>query len=81
MQVIKEFDDDQVLKSAVKKHADHDRNFCDIENYCLMYPDMKIADVVPEIQYKFTVQKYKYELGRPYLKTSLYFNAKKRLYV
>ena len=46
-----------------------------------MYPDMKIADVVPEIQYKFTVQKYKYELGRPYLKTSLYFNAKKRLYV
>ena len=48
VQVIKEFDADQVLKSAVTKHADHDRNFCDIEIYCLMYPDMKIADLAPK---------------------------------
>ena len=48
VQVINEFDANQVLKSALKKHADHDRNFCDIENYCLMYPDMKIADVAPK---------------------------------
>ena len=56
------------MKSAVKKHADHDQNFCDIENYCLMYPDMKIVDVVPGAQYKFTVQKCKDEMGRPYSK-------------
>ena len=36
-QVKKGFDADQVLKSAAKKHADHDQHFCDIENYCLMY--------------------------------------------
>ena len=50
VQVRKWFDADQVLKSAVKKHADHDQHFCDIENYCLMYPDMKIGDVVPGTQ-------------------------------
>ena len=50
VQVRKWFDADQVLKSAVKKHADHDQHFCDIENYCLMYPDMKIVDVVPGTQ-------------------------------
>ena len=50
VQVKKGFDAEQVLKSAVKEHADHDQNFCDIENHCLMYPDMKIVDVVPEAQ-------------------------------
>ena len=72
VQVKKGFYADQVLKSAVKKHADHDQHFCDIENYCLMYPDMKIVDPVPGTQHKFTVQKYKDELGRPYLKIDLY---------
>ena len=61
VQVRKWFDANQVLKSAVTKHADHDQHFWDIENYCLMYPDMKIVDVVPGTQHKFTVQKYKDE--------------------
>ena len=72
MQVKKRFHADQVLKWAIKKHANHNQNFCDIENYCLMYPDMKIVDNVPGTQRKFTVQKYKDELGRPYLKIDLY---------
>ena len=47
VQVRKGFDADQVLKSAVKKHADCDQHFTDIESYCLMYLDIKIVDVVP----------------------------------
>ena len=50
VQVKKGFGADQVLKSAVKKHTDDDQHFCDIVNYCLMYPDMKIGDVVPGTQ-------------------------------
>ena len=63
VQVKKGFDADHVLKSNVKKHADQDQYFRDIETYCLMYPDMKIVDVVPGTQHKFTVQKYKDEMG------------------
>ena len=72
VQVKKGFYADQVLKSAVKKHADHDQHFCDTEDYCLMYPDMKIVDVVPGVQHKFNVQKSKDELGGPYSKIDLY---------
>ena len=57
VQVKKGFHADQVLKWAIKKHANHNQHFCDIENYCLMYPDMKIVDIVPGTQHKFTVQK------------------------
>ena len=57
VQVQKGFDADQVLKSVVKKHADHSQHFCDIENYCLMYPDMKIVDIVPGKQHKFYCSK------------------------
>ena len=73
VQVKKRFDAEQVLKSAVKKHADQDQNFCDIENYCLMYPDMKIVDVAPGAQHKFTVQKGKDEMGRSYSKIDLIY--------
>ena len=73
VQVKKGFDAEQVLKSAIKKHTDHDQNFCDIESYCLMYPDMKIVDVVPEAQHKCTVQKCKDEMGRPYSKIDLIY--------
>ena len=37
-----------------------------------MYSDMNIVDVVPGTQHKFTVQKYKDELGRPYSKMDLH---------
>ena len=50
VQVKKGFGADQVFKPAVKKHTDDDQHFCDIVNYCLMYPDMKIGDVVPGTQ-------------------------------
>ena len=72
VQVKKGFDADQVLKSNVKKHVDHDQHFCGIENNCFMYPDMKIVDVAPETRHKFTVQKYKDDLGRQYSKIDLY---------
>ena len=42
--------------STVKKHADPNPHFCDIENCCIMYPDIKIVDIEPETQHKFTVQ-------------------------
>ena len=72
VQVEKGFDADQVLKSSVKKHVDHDQHFCDIENYCFMYPDMKIVDVAPGTRHKFTVPKCKDDLGRPCSKIDLY---------
>ena len=56
MQVKKGFDADQILKSTVKKHADPDPHFRDIKNCCLMYPDIKIVDIEPGTQHKFTVQ-------------------------
>ena len=47
-----------------------------------MYPDMKIVKIVPGTQNKFTVQKYKDELERPYSKIDLYLckgiNAEKK---
>ena len=73
VQVRKGFDADQVLKSAIKKHADHEQYFCNIENYCLMYTDIKIVNVVSGTQDKFTVQKYIDQLGRPYSKIDLWF--------
>ena len=72
VQVKKGFDTDHVLKSTVQKHAEEDQYFRDIETYCLMYPDMKIVNVVSGTQHKFTVQKYKDELERPYSKIDLY---------
>ena len=56
VQVRKGFDADQVLKSAIKKHVDHEQYFCNIENYCLMYTDIKIVNVVSGTQDKFTVK-------------------------
>ena len=35
LQVRKRFDVDQVLKSAVKKHADYEQHFRDIQSCCL----------------------------------------------
>ena len=50
-----------------------------------MYPGMKIVDIGPR-QNKFTVEKYKDELRRPYSEKDLYLSKaahaeKKRLYI
>ena len=72
VQVRRGFDADQVLKSTVKKHADYEPHFCDIESCCLVYSNMSIVAVAPGRRHKFTVKTYKDELGRPYSKMDLH---------
>ena len=72
LKVGKDFGAVEVLRAAVKKHADHDQFFCGDEDYILLYPDQKEVVKVPGSDEKFTVAKYKQELAKPYSKVDLY---------
>ena len=72
LKVGKDFGGVEVLRAAVKKHADHDQFFCGDDEYRLLYPDQKEVLKVPGSDEKFTVSKYKQELAKPYSKVDLY---------
>ena len=69
VKVGKQYTADEVLKTALNKHADNDQFFCSLEDYVLCYPDQKLVDFVPGATESFTVEKYKEEfLSKPYSK-------------
>ena len=72
LKVGKDFGAVEVLRAAIKKHADHDQFFCGDDEYRLLYPDQKEVLKVPGSDEKFTVSKYKQELVKPYSKVDLY---------
>ena len=64
-------DAETVKKLSVEKHANLKQYFCGLEDYVLLYPDTKIIDVLPGSTEKFTVEKYKNFLGKPFQKISV----------
>ena len=72
IKVSKKMTAEKVCIEAVQKHAAHDQYFCGLEDYFLLYPDQKIVDTVPGTTEKFTVERYKQELAKPYSKIVLF---------
>ena len=75
---VKKSDEPKSVKDAgISKLLAHNkqlRDLVDIEEieWLLLYPDMDIVEKIPGTSEKFTVQKYKEELGRPYSRINLY---------
>ena len=63
---------DQILSIAKTKHSAHDQFFCGLEDYQVVYPDLKVVHFIPGTDKKFTVRGYKQELMKPYSKLDLY---------
>ena len=64
---------EEVLKTALNKHADNDQFFCSLEDYVFCYPDQKLVEFIPGTTESFTVEKYKEEfLSKPYSKMDLF---------
>ena len=70
--IAKKFSSIEVARAAVKKHADHEQFFCGSDEYVLCYPDQKIGQFIPGTNIEFTVERYKEEIGKPYLKIDSY---------
>ena len=69
VKVGKQYTAEEVLKTALNKHADNDQFFCSLEDYVFCYPDQKLVEFIPGTTESFTVEKYKEEfLSKPYSK-------------
>ena len=64
-----EADATRVLNIATDKHAGMDQYFCE---YVLLYPDMKVCNLLPGSNESFMVEKYKHFLNKPYSKINLF---------
>ena len=67
-----EADASRVLNNVIEKHAGMDQYFCEFEDYVLLYPDMKVCNLLPGSNESFTVEKYKHFLNKPYSKINLF---------
>ena len=73
--VVRKSDASILVKSAgVNKQLAHNKQLRDFvqTEWLLLYPDMDIVNNMPGSSEKFTVEKYKDELGRPYSRVNLY---------
>ena len=63
-----------VKNAGVSKQLAHNKHLRDLDQteWFLLYPDMDIVLNIPGSSEKFTVEKYKDELGRPYSRVNLY---------
>ncbi|XP_046856047.1 uncharacterized protein LOC124449140 [Xenia sp. Carnegie-2017] len=63
-----------VKNAGVQKQLAHNRHLRDHNEteWLLLYPDMDIVGNIPGSSEKFSVEKYKNELGRPYSRVNLY---------
>ena len=59
------------MGAAVKKHSAHDQYFCGMDDYVLLFLDHEVATHIPGSNKTFTVEGYKKELARAYLKVNL----------
>lgn len=61
------------LKSlAIDKHSNHDQEFCALESYVMLYPDLKEVTTLPGNMDDFRLNKYRDCLGKPYSQMVLY---------
>ena len=63
-----------VKHAGVNKQLAHNKQLRNLEQseWVLLYPDMDIVCNIPGKSEKFSVEKYKEELGRPYSRVNLY---------
>ena len=54
--------------AAIEKFSNHDQNFCGLEDYVLLYPDMSEVVLLPGAVKAFKLNMYKADLGKPYSK-------------
>ena len=50
---------EEVLKTALKKHADNDQFFFSLGDYVLCYSDQRLVEFISGTSESFTVDKYK----------------------
>ena len=73
VKVGKQYTAEEVLKTALKKHADNNQFFWFLDDYILCYPDQKVVEFILGTTESFTVEKYKEEfLSKPYSKMDLF---------
>ena len=63
-----------VKNAAVNKQLAHNKKLRDLDQieWLLLYPDMDTVVNIPGSSERFSVEKYKDELGRPYSRVNLY---------
>ncbi|XP_057299457.1 uncharacterized protein LOC130630076 [Hydractinia symbiolongicarpus] len=57
---------------AIDKHSNHDQEFCALESYVMLYPDLKEVTTLPGNMDDFRLNKYRDCLGKPYSQMVLY---------
>ena len=62
----------EVLLTAIEKHANHNQEFCALDDWVLLYPDFKDVICMPGSDESFKLNKYKDELCKPYSQILLY---------
>ena len=67
-----EADATRSLNIAIDKNSDMDQYFCEFEDYTLLYPDMKICNLLPGSTESFTVEKCRHFLNKHYSKINLF---------
>ena len=72
LKIEKEADYDTLLKAALKKRCAYDQTFDSDRSYKLVYPDGQSAQTIPGLPERFTLVKYKQELGKSYGRITLY---------
>ena len=64
---------EDLKKEAIEKWANFDQTFCSMEEYKLLYPDMKEVHFIPgKEETLFQLRKYKEELAKPFSLIILY---------
>ena len=55
-----------------RKHAANDQEFCAVETYYLLHPDMQEVIYIPDSTNEFVLERYKKYLGKPYSQLLFY---------
>ena len=65
-------DTTRVFNTTIDKHAGIDQYFFELEDYILLYPDMKVCNLLPESNEFFTIEKYKHFLNKSFSMINLF---------
>ena len=79
VQVPRNADVATVKRLGIEKHAYLNQYFCSLEEYVLFYPDFKVIVDLPNRTEKFSLEKYKGFLMKPYQRIDFYLCTKNAL--
>ena len=54
IKVGKQYTTEEVLKTALNKHAENDQFFCSLEDFVFFYPNQKVVEFIPGTIESFT---------------------------